>query len=810
MPDLDEETFKAVLAKRPAGMSPDDGIRQMISKGYTFGGRQLDPETLKPIQAQAATTEGKPKDAVDRGIDAVTGAVSGAYNALDKGVPEAIRTVGTGAQSAMRKVADVAGNMGGVVAETMGKEGLPDVASAAIAAPFEHAGGLAKSAIDTSASFVPTTPEDVRNILLMEGAGTVAGAAVRGVGEAYRASPAIQKAIAPSADAITGAADAVAQRAITAAKSIGINLTHAQLTQSPTWMAVENFIRHLPVASDMMREMVDKPQAEAMMTARKAILDSVGPAPAKEQVGREALDELGQRMSGLDAGRGKLYEAARSEVAPGKNVPALPERRGAGILASAEAQKKAMKAEEDRLYSWYREALPNGVEAEMSANNLDAAAQSVMKEGGLRSDAYNRANEIRRSTPDAKPDPALDNIREVIKKNPAFKDKLPPDIQAKLEPAAQKTRTLQDVNNLISDLYDKGEMAKRRGDMNEARRFQTMRSAAKADREAYLDMLPDGEAKRRLQIANAFHGNTQGIYDNDVIKDLWEKNPREVLDGVVRGGNEQATAALTRALGKDGKDIVKRELFDTVFGDGQVIPNKTDVMKRMSEYGASIRSLFTPAEQAQWRSFAAKGETPAFLQGEYERAVRGWLKQGVAPEKMADMVMSGDPLVAKAVKKYTSPEMWQKFSATLAEDLLTKGAIVDESLGNASVKKNLDRYSDEYLRHFFPQSTIDGMRRIGDASQLLPGFGDLAMKPLSPQAVGHIRTNGMSLTLPARALQFFIPGPALARMYMSAEGRQLMTTMMRIGENDSRIPKLLLRASEMGVLHTSSANQEAP
>ena len=53
MPDLNEDMFKQVLGKRPKGMSTDDAIRKMIDKGYTFGGKTLDRETLKPVAYHA-------------------------------------------------------------------------------------------------------------------------------------------------------------------------------------------------------------------------------------------------------------------------------------------------------------------------------------------------------------------------------------------------------------------------------------------------------------------------------------------------------------------------------------------------------------------------------------------------------------------------------------------------------------------------------------------------------------------------------------------------------------------------------------
>ncbi len=191
------------------------------------------------------------------------------------------------------------------------------------------------------------------------------------------------------------------------------------------------------------------------------------------------------------------------------------------------------------------------------------------------------------------------------------------------------------------------------------------------------------------------------------------------------------------------------------------------------------------------------GEAPPFVQSEFERTARGLVKQD--PAGLSKAILGGNADIARAAKKYLPAPTFKAYGRQLAENILASSN--EPEVGFKDVLKRLDDKQD-VLREFFPKSTIDGMRKIGEASQILPGYGDLAMRP--PSAAGSAVAMGMwgiilhPSKLVAGGVGISLLGAhELAELYTSDTGRRWITTIARMPVDDPRVKALAARGVQL-------------
>lgn len=641
--------------------------------------------------------------------------------------------------------------------------------------------GAAKTA-DVAQSLVPMGPEDaVMNAAVAPIIEPVANAVGKGAQKVWGAvKPAVSSAMSP-----------IAERGIKAAQELGIPLTYAEFAQSKTAAQMESLAKKIPFISDVMAK-ADMAKTAALGDARKGLLESLGSSPGEQALGETAQKEIGARMDSSEAARSQRYGALRGEASQGLIGANLPEQRTSAILASKAARDKSMANYRGVLYDRADAALadPN---AAVPLTNLKSAASDVIASHGegsarsLRGKAYSVAKDYVKN--DAAP--AV----------PAELAHLPPEKLARFTAEGgaltnapkPDTMTPAQLREEISNLGDAADsFPNRRADgsySKDGKKLLDMKKAAKADLDAHYAMASP-ESKRLYALADAFHGQYSDRMRNDTIARLYKEAPSQTFDSIVKSGDADLTGKLAAALGPDGKSVLKRQLFDNVFGTGKEIPDSRSVIKNLSDYGPGIRAVFKPAEVDALKKFALTGDTPPFIQSEFERTARSLIKSD--PASLSQSILSGNADIAKAAKKYLPPQTFRAYGRQLAENILASGSTPE--VGFKDVIKRLDDKSD-VLEQFFDKKTVDGMRKIGDASQILPGYGDLAYRP--PSSTGSAVAMGMwgIMLHPSKLVVggvgiSLIGAHALAELYTSDAGRKWITTMMRMSADDPRVSKL--------------------
>ncbi len=765
MPEIDYDELKGRLAKVPAE-NRESFLEDVKKAGYTW-------KIPSPLEQSGRAIEGT----ANVGIEPL------------------------GASETLHDVAHAAAGAAGAAAAPVEGEGRVKGMAKTVAR------GAAKAA-DVVQSLVPMGPEDAAMGAgageLVKGAGavplgkgrTVAGQAAKGVSAAWGA-------IKPAATAMMSP---IAERGILAARELGIPLTYAEFSQSKTAAQMESLAKKIPFLSDVMGR-ADRAKSVALGEARTSLLRGLGETPGEQALGESARGSLEERLGKVEAARQQRYGALRGEAAGGLSAPALPEQRTAAVLASKGARDEAMHAYRGVLYDRAEASLADPA-ARVSTPSLKDAATEVHAAYGetgaksLRGKAYSVAKDYLKEPPKPAGVAGMDPVlAKRLADNPAALARQSPEIQKAVAAAmgdSTGSMTPAELRAEVSNLGDAAE-AERRPDgsyTKDGKHILSMRTAAKADLDAhYATQSP--ETKRAYALADAFHGQYSDRMRNDTIARLYREAPSQTFDSIVKSGDADLTGKLAAALGPDGKSVLKRQLFDNVFGVGEEIPDSKTVVKNLSDYGPGIRAVFKPAEVDALKRFALTGEAPPFVQSEFERVARGLVKQD--PAGLSKAILGGNADIARAAKKYLPSTTFKAYGRQLAENILA--ASNEPEVGFKDVLKRLDDKQDA-LKEFFPKQTIDGMRKIGEASQILPGYGDLAMRP--PSSAGSAVAMGMwgiilhPSKLVAGGVGISLLGAhQLAELYTSDQGRKWITTMMRMSADDPRVLALAARGVQL-------------
>lgn len=754
--EIDYDELKGRLAKVPAE-NRDAFLQDVKAKGYTW-------KVPSPLERSGKAIEG-------------TSDVS-------------IRQVG--ASETLHKLgSDVAAKVEEAAAPTPGegavKGGLKKVVR-----------GAAKAA-DVVQSLVPMGPEDAAM-------GAAAGAVVEPLAAgAGKVAGKVWGAVKPQ---VTSMISPIAERGILAARELGIPLTYAEFSQSKTAAQMESLAKKIPFLSDVMGR-ADRAKSVALNDARQGLLRGLGEAsPGEQALGEQARPALLERISNIEKAREQRYGALRSEAAGGLSAPGLPEQRTAAVLASKGARDETMHSYRGALYDRAEGSLPDPA-ARVATPSLKEAAGGVAASYGesgsksLRGKAYSVAKDYLKEPPKVPGAPGgMDPVlAKRLAANPEALARQSPEIQKAVAAAAggdAGSMTPAELRAEVSNLGDAAE-AERRPDgsySKDGKHILDIRRGAKADLDAfYKTQAP--ETQRAYALADAFHGDYSDRMRNATIARLYKEAPSQTFESIVKSGDADLTGKLAAALGPDGKSVLKRQLFDNVFGTGKEIPDSKTVVKNLSEYGPGIRAVFKPAEVDALKRFALTGEAPPFVQSEFERVARGLVKQD--PASLSKSILSGNADIARAAKKYLPAPTFKAYGRQLAENILASSP--EPEVGFRDVLKRLDDKQD-VLKEFFPKSTIDGMRRIGEASQILPGYGDLAMRP--PSAAGSAVAMGMwgIILHPSKLVAggvgvSLLGAHQLAELYTSDTGRRWVTTMMRMSADDPRVPQLAARGVQL-------------
>jgi hypothetical protein len=679
-------------------------------------------------------------------------------------------------------------------------------------------------------------------------------------------SAAIGEAIMRPAAALGGAAwnkfiamhpeaKVAADKAISTAKQFGFKLMPSQETQSYLAGLVESVLKKTSGGGAVLaryeqmqnagfaaaKERITKDLGretemdfggglkDALSKSNDAITQKANDLLKKGQLSKEAYDKaLTQHERRLAKVAADGFRDERGLAAAKVGGASTAEGRGLAVQLERAHQQALDHLGNDTRWAKALGSVPQELD-KSTGENLMAASTRIAKrlEGaGIKNDIYAAAKRNLSSAED-------EEVAGILKK---AADSGLVDMPESAGPTTYTLRALQDKQSFYGALAENHRNPSTGAYDAYGAMFSDLRKAVQADMDAiFAQQGVPGHARESYQIAKAFSKEKMGLAELDVVRKLWKENPSGVLKDVVKAGDRKGTETLLQALGpgKAGLTQVRRHLFDEVFGAGgdAPIPSRDKMMAALSGYSENLKVLLTKEEREQWSQLAAKGDTPKFLQDQYDRRVKEILtankNRALAlrdpalkklaqqePHQLVQSVLQGDTGVVRAVKKYVTPGQFEKYQRYGMRDLLG-----DPDLPRRGAAYIKDKLADkpEFYKELLGEKNWAEMQKIGDAELLLPGFKDLRGSGASAAGarLGMAATFGvMGLilhpfgrrdvsTVAGLGLGLTIGPQALAELYLSDPGRKVVTTLLRLPESDPRSVYLVGRLAAAGYVQAS-------
>lgn len=656
------------------------------------------------------------------------------------------------------------------------------------------------------------------------------------------------------------------QRAMAAAAELNIPRYLDEVSDSPAARWIGDKLRSDPSTAKAMAT-ADAARAQQLVAAKTDLLDALGPGGSPEGLGARVQAEAGPKIAGQDATRLGAYGAAREAATSGFPAPDLLEARGAALTKAAAAQQGAAKAVRGTLYDFANTFLPDAPsnirvpDAEAYNQAQEIAAQVGQTKAGRSSSAYKIAQDIIGGDADQQAargavkdllDAAeekskagmgsiSDLAQQAITRDPSQLRILPPDLQAayvnrglgaaraslgdagalearpdllaQLPPDVQQalkthgTMSLDLLNEHLRNIADAvaEEKYSKSGpaDVNNVgRQLGKISDALKSMRADYFASNAP-EAADAFRFADVFHADYADTFRDKNVLALYNSDPVGVLKRVVVSNDVDALKTLTKAVGSAGAPVLKRQLFDLAFGDGTKIPSEEELTTNLAKIGPAVRTVFSPFEQAGLRAFAKTGDLPQFLQSAYEAKLRGFMEKD--SDKIVNTLLDGkgDVLLARAIKRYTTPETYGRLGRMIANGILTPVGDMPEQRA-AGILRRVGGYSDQFLQQFFDPATVRRMKTIGEAAPLLPGFGDLSKVQAPSDSAAMFTRGGLNLSpkigmvkgAVGDAVMWRVGKDELMKMYTDPQGAITLRTLLRLPEYDPRWGTLLKRVAQ--------------
>lgn len=583
--------------------------------------------------------------------------------------------------------------------------------------------------------------------------------------------------------------------------------------------------------------------AERGAAYREAKTDALSPYPTPaypEEASAQLRGAIEGRGKAALRKRGSLYDAAYdalpskpteilvAEDAPVAAAKAVMEEEG---LTAAGRRNKAFRIAQDIATGGAdRRAAVKAAGAVLDAAERETASQlaNLSKEGLLAIERDPRqaallAPELQAALRDRGLAAARKEMGDLalLQSRPDLLAKLAPEEQAQLAQAGQMS--LAKLNKHIDDLKvaidevgrttTPNSAGRNTGGLNPVgRQLFRLKNAMSGARDLIFEQYPAAQARKAE--ADVFHSDVvKGVFRNKNVVEAYNKDPMGVFRRVAASGDADAAKLLAAAVGPRGKPVLQHQLVELILESPKAIPTEADLAANLIKYAPVTRALLTAPEQATLRAFAKTGDLPVFMQTAYEGRLRDALTR--RPQAVVAALTSGegDKTLARAIKRYSDPETFQRLGRMIADDILTPSAHAPEA-GNAGIMTRVGKYSPAFLETFFGPERVRAMKRVGLASELLPGFGDLAKAPQSPNPGARLTQAGLGIKAQALAntmlrgaggilgegAMFLVGRDQLVKMYTEPQGQLLLSTMLRLPALDPRWPLVLRRAAQGGYL----------
>jgi hypothetical protein len=580
------------------------------------------------------------------------------------------------------------------------------------------------------------------------------------------------------------------------AKAEGVDLSAADLTGSKTTALMESALNKLPGSAGLMQEFRKK-QLDQLTKLRDKLVAAQGPQEAVEKIGLR-IQEVAKKMMDAQEGVKKaaatgLVEDAASRLGT-SNVP--KEIVGANLQQQLIEKSKAAFDDAGRLYDELDAMMPP--EAQIIPKNLINTAKTLLKEqketsAALRDDKLvGLLNDLVNKKPNFPEtlDPALASLQQLKGPQPVTWGRLKADRQA--------LNGLLQAENAAMGFVAKG----LKGQSTPAgRAYSMLKGAIQQDMDDAAQATP-GLAEQ-FTLAKAAYGKAKETFKKDEVLKIVDSNPEKAFDFLMRPGNQTAIRNIRSIIGEPGFKPLKDRLTASILGmdspTGFTLEGIKSAYKRFGK--DTLSAVYSPKEMKDLGDLIVGLESTSKLP-----VGNPFLKTIVAkdPEKIIDYVIQpGNTTKIKQLKLMTPANEYREVKAAFIDKLLPKD--VDGVMKFSGVVNNLSKYGKTTLSEVFTPQEVQNIEKLGALARTLQRTEQLAGNPS-----GTAQVQGMMSAVlhPIDALLRAIPSRALAKMYLSKEGTDLLVKGYQLPPQSPALRNIvtLLRGMTVGTTVRGAQN----
>lgn len=638
--------------------------------------------------------------------------------------------------------------------------------------------------------------QTIKDVLLggaFEGGGQVIGKAVEA---------GARKVLAPHLSKMTPDNIAIADKA----KSLGMELSPAEITKSKNLALFESMMEKTPFSSDIVSEFRELKQLQPLIKLREEALSS-GNLVDATRLGGQIKKQTDKLLSVFKFAKEDQLNAMRNNVL--RNMGSTESFDDLGMAARDLLEKRSAEAvsKKNDLYKNIWESIPD---EKVAIDNLQSTAQKHLAE-------------ISR-LPDQDPS-LMKTLKWSSQKYLPEEERIMSDIAGMPEQARQQVldqlgitgqqikdpKTLQNLRVQLNDKIRQEDLSIKSGNpklkgqlSNEGRIYKDLRQALDKDLEAMAEKTGTG-AVDNLKAANAFYAEEYSpVWKQKTIQRMAYSDPEKILDVVFKKNAATEVNLAKKALGDEGfNETIKNMATQRLLGIGKTdLFNPQQLSSNIENIGdITLSSIYSPSEIKALKSLATRGK----LLLDKELPGGNFLKATAQnyPDVIVDSILgtqqrlSNVNIIAKnihTIKQAVDKDVFKAIQTSFIERLFSvnplTGQVRPESFAKMveSQKKVLPLMGDTKQTKWL-QDIADVTKRMASAERMAGNPSGTAQNVITWGTLGMVIRNPIKGTFMA------LTPEAMAKIYFSETGRRYFTTGLTVPANTKMGTELFTKLS---------------
>ena len=627
-----------------------------------------------------------------------------------------------------------------------------------------------------------------------EAGGQIVGGAVRALG----------KALAPLAKRMTPDR----QNLVDIAERMGIELSPAEITRSPTLIFTEKILSKVPFAAEEITAF-DLKQLSGFVQQRNALLKRGGSPESLESLGKRIQDELDVVIKRNGVVREQAKRNAKNAIllklGSRESLDDLG-RSGQSAIRNFIQQKRANA---NGLFA--RAANLAGETNRVTTANIDDVVEKISRETAIVNPALmNRdvkafLKQFRRGgNPELQQ--ALAGIPRAL--SPKGKTQIVESLEAQFGKNGFKFRDILLLRNRLNDAIDAVDVPKqlnvpgagKSGDATAKRFLVRLKVALDADVEAFAER-NGGEVQALLQLGRLRSGEAKAVANQKTVQAFLRERPQDAIEALVHKASPEEMAVIRKAVGAKGFESIQRGLVNALFRTEETEKlSKSAIESRLNRVGfTAVEDVLGKGAfrliQGVGEFFAKQDKVPVG-----NRFFRSLILS--SPEKVAGTIIrSGGADKLRVIER----SLGRKAVDRLREGFVSQVLRESETTGGPAVlpgdvAKRFRALDSNTLETLF-RTDRAMLKELDDLSTLAEASIGAERRAGSTEggALGLVgfMTGGLALSAPMKGVAFTLRAGSLAKLYNSPAGRKWLTTGFKLPQNS---PELFTHIGRLGVV----------